>query len=118
MNEIKSMTACCGLNCTECDVFLATKNNDDDQRKRVAEKWSREFNWNLRLSDINCEGCKKENGQIFGFCNEYKVRACAKKSGIDNCAFCDEYACEKLQDIFSLDPAIKKNLDRIRSNVQ
>ena len=118
MNDKISMIAYCGLNCSECDVFLATKENDDDQRKLVAEKWSKEFNWNLMPSDINCEGCKIENGRIFGFCNDCKVRACANKLGIDNCAFCDEYACEKLQGIFALDPAIKINLDRIRKSIQ
>jgi hypothetical protein len=58
MIEKKSMIAYCGLNCAECAVFLATQKNDDDERKQVAEKWSKKFNWNLMPSDINCEGCK------------------------------------------------------------
>lgn len=117
MIEKKSMIAYCGLNCAECAVFLATQKNDDDERKQAAEKWSKKFNWNLMPSDINCEGCKVEEGRIFGFCKKCEVRTCANEKGIDNCAFCDEYACKKLQSIISLDSAIKTKLEKIRKTL-
>ena len=90
MNNRDTVIAYCGLNCAECPVFLATQRNDDDERKQVAEKWSKEFNWELVPSDINCDGCKIEEGRVFGFCKKCEVRKCGDKKGIDNCAFCDE----------------------------
>ncbi len=49
----ESMITYCGLNCADCAVFLTTQKNDDDERKQVAEKWSKKFNWNLMPSRQN-----------------------------------------------------------------
>ena len=32
--------AYCGLNCETCEARIATENNDDEARTKVAEKWS------------------------------------------------------------------------------
>ena len=60
MNEY---IAYCGLNCEACEARLATVNNDDALRQRVAREWSElngveitaEMINLLRMQDSGCE---------------------------------------------------------------
>ena len=47
----------CGLTCTECPAYQATLKDDDKERKRVAEMWSKEYGAEIKPEDINCDGC-------------------------------------------------------------
>ncbi|HEC96016.1 MAG TPA: DUF3795 domain-containing protein, partial [Euryarchaeota archaeon] len=47
----------CGLICSECPAYLATQKDDDNERRKVAETWSKEFNANMKPEDINYDGC-------------------------------------------------------------
>ena len=40
MNKV---LAYCGINCGGCGAFLATKNNDNAQRIKTAEEWSKQY---------------------------------------------------------------------------
>jgi hypothetical protein len=114
MNEMISL---CGLLCSDCPAFVATKNNDDNKRKEVAELWYRQYNVKLKMEDINCSGCLSDSEPLFCHCRVCEVRRCAKNKGIENCAHCEEYACEILEKIFKMDPETKKRLDKIRSGI-
>lgn len=39
--DVNIFIACCGLDCEKCDARLATINNDDKLKKKVAEEWSK-----------------------------------------------------------------------------
>ena len=54
MNE---MIAVCGLDCSKCGAFLATKENDDQKRAEVAQEWSKRFKIDIKPEDINCGAC-------------------------------------------------------------
>ena len=41
----------CGLICSECPAYIATKKNDDGERKKVAEIWSKEFSSDIKPED-------------------------------------------------------------------
>ena len=34
------MIACCGLDCSKCEGYLATQEDNDAKRAEVAKKWS------------------------------------------------------------------------------
>jgi hypothetical protein len=34
------LVAHCGLDCRECEVFTATRNDDDVGRQKVAQEWT------------------------------------------------------------------------------
>ena len=108
------MIAFCGLNCSECGAFLATKNNDNEKRSEMAKLWSKQFNTDIEPADINCHGCHSEGDDIFGYCKVCKIRKCGKEKNVDNCAYCNEYACEKLEMVFDMMPGAKKRLDEIK----
>ena len=114
MNETISF---CGLLCNECGAFIATKNDDDTKRAEVAETWSKQYDVPIKPEDINCLGCLSESEPLFSHCRVCEIRKCGKAKAIQNCAHCDDYACEKLERIFQMAPDAKKRLDQIKSEL-
>jgi hypothetical protein len=104
----------CGIVCDECPALLATQKNDDNERKRVAEQWSRQYSADIKPEDVNCDGCLSESGRLFGYCKVCEIRKCGREKRVKNCAYCDEYACEKLNQFFVMAPNAKVTLEEIR----
>ena len=111
------MIAFCGLVCNECPAFIATKENDDVRRKETAEEWSKQFNTSVKPEDINCEGCVSNSEVLFSHPRVCEIRKCGQEKGIINCAHCDEYACDRLNDFFKSVPGAKVTLDSIRKTL-
>ena len=113
---MEEMIAYCGLVCHECEAFLATKNDDDKKRIKVAKQWSKQHNTIFERQDINCDGCKSQTGRLFKFSRSCRVRQCAKEKDIETCGYCPEYPCEKLNPIFKAAPGVKERLDALKSS--
>jgi hypothetical protein len=114
---MSEMTAFCGLICSDCGAYIATKNDDDEKRVEVARLWSQQFNTDIKPEDINCDGCISDSDRRIGYCQLCEIRKCGKLKGIPNCAYCDEYVCDKLEGFFKLVPDAKKQLDGINSGL-
>ena len=71
--EVICMKGYCDIDCSTCDCYIATKNNDDRLRMNVAIKWSRLFNRTILPREINCTGCQEE-GAKFDNCRTCKIR--------------------------------------------
>jgi hypothetical protein len=113
-----TMIAYCGLDCGQCPALEATLKDDDAERARVAEMWSKEFEVDLKAADINCRGCTAdvEDDQLFSHCRVCEIRACSRDRGLINCAVCDDYGCEKLTAFHKMAPQAKETLDGIRAD--
>jgi hypothetical protein len=111
---MNKMTAFCGLLCNECGAFIATRDDDDKKRVEVAETWSKQFKVDVKPEDINCDGCLSDGPRIFSHCKVCEIRKCGKEKSVVNCAYCNEYACEKLGQLFQMVPDARKRLDNIR----
>ena len=91
----------CGLDCTSCAAFVATRNNDDKLREKTAKEWTERYGKTSRNrppvkpEDINCLGCLSE-GLVYLHCLKCKIRKCGLQKGIKNCKECEEYRCAKL----------------------
>jgi hypothetical protein len=108
------MIAMCGLACDDCPAFVATLKNDNMEKERVAKMWSsKEFP--LKAEDISCEGCATVRGKLMKFCDTCQVRQCGMERNVSNCAYCGEYPCDKLNNLWKMLGAeqAKKNLDMI-----
>ena len=114
---MEEMISVCGLLCSDCGAFIANKNDDDEKRTEVAETWSKKYNVDIKPEDINCNGCLSDIEPLFGHCKVCEVRKCGKGKAIENCAHCDEYACEKLEKIFQVVPDTRKRLDQIKNKL-
>jgi hypothetical protein len=108
------MIAYCGIVCTECPAFIATQQNDDAKRKQVAETWSKQYKMTVKAEDINCDGCTSGGKRLLNYCSICEIRKCGQGKGVKNCAYCDEYACEKLTRFHAMAPQAKASLEKIR----
>jgi len=88
------ITAMCGLICSECGAFIATRNDNDEKRANIARLWSKQYNIDIGPADINCLGCTSDSDCLFNHCRVCEIRKCAKEKHVVNCSYCDEYACE------------------------
>jgi hypothetical protein len=109
------MIAYCGLECTGCPAYLATLADDDHQRRKVAQQWSNEYKSDIKPEDINCEGCLPGGSVYFTHCRVCEIRACGVDRGLQNCGYCDDFACEKLERFLELVPDARRRLTEIRS---
>ncbi|MBU7045132.1 MAG: DUF3795 domain-containing protein [Theionarchaea archaeon] len=108
--------AYCGRICDECPAYISKRTDDDELRKKSAEKWSSE-RFALEQHDINCDGCTA-GGELFKYCMRCKVRECGRKRKVGNCAHCADYSCETLERVWRrlLFPHAQKVLDEIRKH--
>ena len=104
----------CGIVCSDCPVLIATQKNDDGERQRVAEIFTRQYGREYKKEDINCDGCTGESSRIFSYCNMCGIRQCGMEKRVRNCGFCGEYPCEKLSKLFAEYSKAKETLEGVR----
>lgn len=108
------MIGYCGLDCVECEAFIATKNNDNALRAKVAEKWAKLNNAPIKPEHINCTGCQSSGVKIY-YCDELcEIRKCAAEKSVGTCSDCSDYPCTALDQIFRSAPQAKATLDELK----
>jgi hypothetical protein len=112
---MEKLVGICGLDCMKCPAFIAKKNNDDELRKKTADEWSKQFNQTITPESINCDGCMS-TGEHISYADICEIRKCGTEKKVESCAYCDDYACEKLDKWFKNVPDAKNTLDEIRKN--
>ena len=109
------MIGYCGLDCAQCEAFIATRNNDDALRVKVAEEWARLNNAPIKPEHINCTGCQSAGVKTY-YCEQMcKIRRCAAERHVSTCADCGDYPCASLEEIFRAAPQAKVTLDGLRN---
>jgi len=86
----------CGIICSDCPVLVATQKNDDEERKQVAQIFTKQYGKEYKPEDINCDGCTGDSQRIFSYCGVCGMRKCGREKNLKNCAHCLDYPCEKL----------------------
>jgi len=119
MDEIISY---CGLSCQTCPIYLATRETNKKRKEKIIneiiEQCKELYGLEYKFEDISdCDGCKSESRKLFFVCSYCEIRKCAFEKEIENCGYCNEYACDNLTSLFKTDPTAKVRLDKIRSNI-
>lgn len=114
---MSKMIAYCGLVCSSCPTFLATKNNDDAARAKTAAYYNEKFKMNIKPEEINCEGCLSEGGILIGYCQSCDIRACCRDKGLAHCAYCKEQPCGKLKKFHSFSPDARASFEKLVKEV-
>jgi hypothetical protein len=114
------LIAYCGLDCQTCPIYLATRQADKqmqvNMRVEIARLCKQQYGMDLTLEDIHdCDGCRTEAGRLFSQCRTCPIRICAREKHLENCAWCTEYACAKLETFFRTDPMARTRLEAIRA---
>jgi hypothetical protein len=107
------MIAYCGLDCSHCPTFLATRNDDDVARAKTAAFYAEKFGLDLKPEDIDCDGCKSQGGKLLGYCHACAIRRCSSGRGLDNCAACEDRPCPDLAAFHKFSPDAKKRFEEL-----
>ena len=75
----------CGLFCGACPILRATREG------RVEEQAAE---WETTPEEITCHGCKSD--VVSGYCQGCEMKACATARGLEACAHCIEYPCDRV----------------------
>ena len=94
---MKDYIAYCGLDCETCEARMATVNDDNELRIKVAKEWSELNNVDITPDMINCTGCRIP-GVKTPYCGFIcPIRQCATGKQMETCGSCAEMkSCEKL----------------------
>jgi hypothetical protein len=114
------MIAYCGLSCEGCPIHLATLEQDIsrqlEMRISITRLLAESYCMNLGPEDINdCDGCRADTGRLFSGCLNCEIRKCAGQRNLDSCAFCGEYICDKLKEMFRHEPGAQIRLEELRT---
>lgn len=115
---MSKMIAYCGLVCSSCPTFLATKNDDHVAREKTAAMYAEEYGFNLKPEEINCDGCLSVGGRLIDFCQTCGIRQCCSERGLENCALCDKQPCEKLISFHEFSPYAKDCFDALKREIE
>lgn len=75
----------CGLHCGSCGVFQANKSGQIEDKAKE---------WNMKVEDLYCKGCKSDT--IATFCRTCHFKTCATSKEIEFCFQCEEFPCKEL----------------------
>ena len=108
---MKDLIAYCGLDCEACEARIATVNNDNELRAKVAKLWSELNNVEITPEMINCDGCRI-NGVKTPYCESLcPIRQCALGRKVNTCGDCAEMeTCDKVGMILKNNEAARQNL--------
>jgi hypothetical protein len=84
----------CGYRCDLCLAYKPNVVENPANRQKLSDGWHRYFGFRLPAAEISCDGCMSENPKLID--QSCPVRPCVIEKGLDNCAQCEQYVCEKL----------------------
>lgn len=86
MEERKALTAPCGLDCFNCELYV--ENLTDKLAGLIHEKLG------VPEHEISCQGCRQQDGKHFHLGSKgCATLDCIKKKGVDFCCNCDDFPC-------------------------
>ena len=91
----EDMIGYCGYNCHLC----MARSDDPAIRQQLADGWRRIFgHHNYTAENVKCDGCLSD-GRLAD--KECKARPCAIERGVKNCAYCEDFVCEKVRHLLA-----------------
>ncbi|MBQ7567800.1 DUF3795 domain-containing protein [bacterium] len=108
---MKDFIAYCGIDCETCETRLATINDDNALREKVAKSWSEMNHAEITPEMINCEGCRIEGKKTPYCATMCPIRKCAQSKNYETCGSCAELeTCDKVSMIISDNAEARRNL--------
>jgi hypothetical protein len=95
--EVDKLIGYCGYNCHLC----AARSEDIAVRQKLVDAWRKYLGHeNYTAENVYCVGCKNEGLHADKAC---KARACAIEKGVESCALCDEFPCDKMRHLMAIE---------------
>ena len=115
-NEVMKMgriIAACGNDCSACPRYVSRPyEKSPEGLHRTAELWMRigYRDHVVSIEEISCTGCRSEN-----WCRYSVVKCCAGR-GIETCAECAEFPCEKMRECFEVTKSFEPTCRQVCSD--
>jgi hypothetical protein len=93
---LNEMVAVCGVTCTLCPAFQATKSGEKSELEKVAVDWTAVSPKLFTSADIICDGCRVD-GRKSSFCTTCEILLCARSHSFVTCAHCPLAPCPKIK---------------------
>jgi hypothetical protein len=106
-NDAPTMIARCGLVCSECPVFKATRDDDDAARAAISAYYAEKHGMTIPPGEIACDGCRTGGGRLHVSCRECPIRKCCGEKGLPHCGRCDKGPCDRLKQLHERSHAAK-----------
>jgi hypothetical protein len=85
------MIGYCGYNCHLC----AARSDDPAVRQKLVDGWRKIFGHERYTAEnVRCDGCRSD-GRVADI--NCKARPCAIERGVESCAVCDDFMCDKMR---------------------
>ena len=84
----------CGYRCDLCLAYRPNIESNPANQQKLSDGWYQYFGFRIPAEKILCDGCLAENPQLID--QSCPVRPCVLAKGLENCAYCEQYGCEKL----------------------
>ena len=98
----------CGYRCDLCLAYKPNIEKNPANRQKLSDGWFKYFGFRLPASEICCDGCMSDNPKLID--RSCPVRPCVIKRGLDNCAQCEQYVCEKLKERLVVFEEVKRRI--------
>lgn len=110
---MRNYIAYCGLDCETCEARLATVNDDNELREKVAKRWTEMNGVEITPAMINCVGCRID-GVKTPYCGSIcQIRQCGMSKGYETCGDCSAIdTCEKIAMVIKNNPKALSNLQQ------
>jgi len=91
VQETKHMIGICGLYCGTCPNYLASRENDVEELRKISESKG------IPLEEVRCDGCL--SGRVFKPCIDCRhgFRRCAAEKKVTWCFECPDFPCQRLE---------------------
>ena len=87
---MKTLIACCGIDCENCDARIATVTGNEALRTATARKWTAMNGIEIKPEYLHCMGCRTDGAKTYYCTDMCQIRACAARRGYATCGECAE----------------------------
>ena len=87
----------CGFRCDLCLAYRPNVERNPSNRQKLSDGWFKYFGFRIPPEEIACDGCLADAPGAVLLDRGCPVRPCAIARGLDTCARCSDYGCERLQ---------------------
>jgi hypothetical protein len=84
----------CGYRCDLCLAYKPNIGKNPSNQQKLSDGWFKYFGFRVPAAQICCDGCMADDPKLID--SGCPVRPCVIERGLDNCAQCEHYVCEKL----------------------
>jgi hypothetical protein len=84
----------CGYRCDLCLAYKPNVEKNPSNQQKLSAGWLKYFGFRIPPEQVICDGCLSEHPRLID--QACPVRPCVIEKGLEDCAQCERYICEKL----------------------